>query len=49
MVEMTPWRSLWSVMTKNGYPEPKDGWNIEYMYSDYDGSAIKYRYVKVSE
>lgn len=33
-------------MTPNGYPLKREGYKVEYLYSDYDGSAIKYRYVK---
>lgn len=46
MTEQSRWISLWTVSTPNGYPPIKEGYKIEYMYSDYDGSAIKYRYVK---
>ncbi len=44
---MSEWKSLWAVFTPNGRPPEKEGYKIEYLYSDYDGSAIKYRYVKL--
>lgn len=42
---MSEWKSLWAC--KDGEaPKPPEGYKVEYMYSSYDGYAIKYRHVK---
>lgn len=39
------WRSLWADFN-DSHRNPPKGYKTEFMYSDYDGYAIKYRFVK---